>query len=600
MNVLRPRVLRLYRPPPPFIGHVRHLATARPSTKLMNSSRFAIASAITLGSGYLIFSSVRNPALSEQQQPPLSAFTTSTPTSTLAELDDMGNRIAVRSKSTYDLWLSLGIYKACASSWIVNLAPHLISAAEKMGLSTPVYWVIKSSFFAYFCGGETADECIPVMEKLTRSGIGSILDLSIEADIDHAGDRQEYAESAEHVTQLTLKSVGAAAQENGMAAIKVTAFSSPMTLLSLNKWFDHAREEFASHMDQHGRIDRKTLLDITSKLSMGKSQVDLMPEQVTDVDWIDYMRLVSPQNPKAQQVMMDAGVSNEDLADFKHCIDRLERVCDLAKTKHVKIMVDAEQSYFQRTIDHIAMILQAKYNHRLNDDDTSMPVVLNTYQMYTKEAQSKLAIDVELARREGFVFGAKLVRGAYMVSERKRAAELGIPSPICDTLQDTHNSYNGGVVFLLNKIHQHAIDTNQPTSLSSTPIVFMVASHNRDSVKLTIKEMDRNGVLPRTGVVTFGQLFGMQDQISYCLGKNGYSIYKYLPYGQIQEVIPYLLRRAQENSAIFGGGAVTMERKLMWDEAKTRLWGQPTPEVITTPATDGAAAAPNTSSDGVY
>jgi proline dehydrogenase len=382
MNILRPRVLRLYRPPPPFIGHVRRLTTAHTSPKPTSSSRFAIASAITLGSGYLIFSSIRNPALSEQHQPPLSAFTTSTPTSTLAELDDMGNRIAVRSKSTYDLWLSLGIYKACASSWIVNLAPHLISAAEKMGLSTPVYLAIKHTFFAYFCGGETADECIPVMEKLSRSGIGSILDLSIEADIDHAGDRQEYAKNADYVTELTLKSVGAASQENGMAAIKVTAFSSPMTLLSLNKWFEHAREEFASHMDQDGRINRKELLDITLKLSMGKSQVDLMPEQVTDVDWIDYMRLVSPQNPKAQQLMLDAGVSNEDLMDFKHCIQRLERVCDLAKTKHIKIMIDAEQSYFQRTIDHIAMVLQSKYNHRVDEDDTSMPVVLNTCKYF--------------------------------------------------------------------------------------------------------------------------------------------------------------------------------------------------------------------------
>lgn len=221
--------------------------------------------------------------------------------------------------------------------------------------------------------------------------------------------------------------------------------------------------------------------------------------------------------------------------------------------------------------------------------------------MYTKDAQSKLAIDAEQARRQGFVFGAKLVRGAYMHSERKRAAELGIPSPICDTLEDTHNSYNGGVIFLLNKIQQHAIETNQPISLKTTPIVFMVASHNRESVKLTIREMDKNGVLPRTGVVTFGQLYGMQDQISYCLGKNGYPIYKYLPYGQIQEVIPYLIRRAQENSAILGGGAVAMERQLMWDETKTRIMGQPTPEVITAaPATDAAAAAPAASSESVY
>lgn len=375
MNILRPRILRLYQP---LIAPARHLTTIRPIHR-PKRSRFAIASAITLGSAYLIFSSTRPPAHSEQQQPPpLSAFTTSTPTSTLAELEDNSNRIAVRSKSTSDLLLSLAIYKACASSWIVNLAPHLISAAEQIGLSTPVYLVIKNTFFRQFCGGETADECTSVMERLTRSGIGSILDLSIEADIDHPGDRQEYAERADNVAQLTKECIQAASRENGMAAIKITAFSSPMMLVNLSKWFERAREEFISHMDEDGRIQRKDLLDITQKLTIGKAQIDLMPLETTHVDWIDYMRLLSPQNANAHRVMTDAGVSNEDLEDFRRCIERLEQVCELAKTGQVKIMVDAEQSYFQRTIDHIAMHLQSKYNHRIGEDDTSTPVVLNT------------------------------------------------------------------------------------------------------------------------------------------------------------------------------------------------------------------------------
>ncbi|KAG2173307.1 hypothetical protein INT43_004681 [Umbelopsis isabellina] len=594
--IFRPRTLRLYQP---LIAPARLLSTARPINR-PKPSRFAIASAITLGSGYLIYSSTRPPAHSEQLQP-LSAFTSSTPNSVQAELDDNFNRIAVKSKSTSELLLSLAIYKACATSWLVDVAPHLIAAAEKVGLSAPVYWIIKRTFFQQFCGGESADECAPVMERLSRFGIGSILDLSIEADIDHPGDRDEYTERADAVTQLTKECVRAAAGEGGMAAIKVTAFSSPMMLLNVNKFFERAREEFIAHMDDNGRIRRTDLCNITFKLTSGQAQVDLMPLQETEVDWIDYMQLLSPKNSAAQTVMTAAGVSQDDINDFKSCLVRLEQVCDMAKQGQVKIMVDAEQSYFQRTIDHIAMHLQSKYNQRTDEDDASSPVVLNTYQMYTKDAQSKLAIDAEQARRQGFVFGAKLVRGAYMHSERKRAAELGIPSPICDTLEDTHNSYNGGVIFLLNKIQQHAIETNQPISLKTTPIVFMVASHNRESVKLTIREMDKNGVLPRTGVVTFGQLYGMQDQISYCLGKNGYPIYKYLPYGQIQEVIPYLIRRAQENSAILGGGAVAMERQLMWDETKTRIIGQPTPEVITAaPATDAAAATPAASSESVY
>lgn len=193
-------------------------------------------------------------------------------------------------------------------------------------------------------------------------------------------------------------------------------------------------------------------------------------------------------------------------------------------------------------------------------------------QMYTKSSRGRLELDVELANRENFTFAAKLVRGAYMVSERKRAEEMGYVSPIHETLEDTHESYNGGVKFLLNKLGQYQEATGESVTSATSPIVFMVASHNRDSVIRTIEEMDRNNVMARAGVVHFGQLFGMQDQLSYTLGRNGYSIYKYLPYGMIDEVIPYLLRRAQENSSVLGGAAV--ERQLMWEEFKGRLTGK--------------------------
>lgn len=192
--------------------------------------------------------------------------------------------------------------------------------------------------------------------------------------------------------------------------------------------------------------------------------------------------------------------------------------------------------------------------------------------MYTKSSRGRLELDVELANRENFTFAAKLVRGAYMVSERKRAEEMGYVSPIHETLEDTHESYNGGVKFLLNKLGQYQEATGESVTSVTSPIVFMVASHNRDSVIRTIEEMDRNNVMARAGVVHFGQLFGMQDQLSYTLGRNGYSIYKYLPYGMIDEVIPYLLRRAQENSSVLGGAAV--ERQLMWEEFKGRLTGK--------------------------
>lgn len=165
-----------------------------------------------------------------------------------------------------------------------------------------------------------------------------------------------------------------------------------------------------------------------------------------------------------------------------------------------------------------------------------------------------------------------------MVSERQRALEYGYPSPIHDTIEDTHASFNGGVRFLLSKLREHQEETGEPLTGATAPIVFMVATHNRESIILTVQEMERNHVLPRSGVVHFGQLFGMQDQISYALGKNGYSIYKYLPYGMVNEVIPYLIRRAQENSSVLGGAS--KERELIVQEVKDRLLGRAGKTVI--------------------
>lgn len=191
-------------------------------------------------------------------------------------------------------------------------------------------------------------------------------------------------------------------------------------------------------------------------------------------------------------------------------------------------------------------------------------------QMYTKSSRERLELDVALSKRENFVFAAKLVRGAYMISERKRARELNYPSLIHDSLKDTHDSYNGGIRFLLNELHQQTLE--KPLSVTNSPIVFMVASHNRESVMLTIEEMERNQISPHSGVVLFGQLFSMKDQISYTLARHGYATYKYLPYGLVDEVIPYLLRRAQENSAVLC--SVSQERRLIWNELKRRMFGR--------------------------
>ncbi|KAL0089917.1 FAD-linked oxidoreductase-like protein [Phycomyces blakesleeanus] len=525
------------------------------------------------------------PAIEAEASGPM---VSNTPASTtIAELLDDQSRTVMQAKSNSELVLALFVYKLCSFTWLVEAAPQMIEFAEKVGLETPVYYVIRNTFFRHFCGGENPEECLEPMSRLSRSGIDCIFDLSVEADLADGSPSQEQQDAmAEKITRMTEHSIRTASQGNSVAgafaAIKITAFGAPALLLRLNQAIASLQLSFQDHQ-KLGKVDADGVEAIINKLLPTDSEehkimrtqvVQRLRQEKLSLDRIEFTKLFDIQGPyrdiwwKAQpgEGLLDA----EELEAYDRMIARLERVCSLGQELKTGIMVDAEQSYFQEAIDYIAMNLQEKYNKRTLEDNSG-PVVFNTYQMYTKSAQGKLELDVERAGRNNFTFAAKLVRGAYMVSERKRAQQLNYPSPIHDSLEDTHASYNGGITFLLSKLQVFQETTGEPVQASNSPVVFMVASHNRDSVILTIQEMEKNNVSRHAGVVHFGQLFGMQDPISYTLGRHGYSIYKYLPYGAIHEVIPYLLRRAQENSAVLGG--VTKERALMAAELKDRLVG---------------------------
>ncbi|KAG2195926.1 hypothetical protein INT47_002699 [Mucor saturninus] len=531
------------------------------------------------------------------------AFHTSNGSNIISELRNASSRIAVEAKSTQELAMGLFVYKLCTLPWLVDAAPYLISFSEKLHLQAPVYWFVKQTFFRHFCGGETSDECISTMDKLAQSNINCILDLSVEADLHldkenhHVDGQSKYhrdeqqADVILHLIKNCLQTAAGGVKAGSMAAVKVTAFSPPELLLRVNQVITALDQTFLENQ-QNGNINAQGIRNVIDKLlpapenQTQREQRDaivshLESEQAT-LDVIEFRKLFNLQGP-GRDIWWKTSINDnhgapltaEDLEAYDRMVDRLEQVCQLAHDLQVGVMVDAEQSYFQDAIDHVAVNLQRKYN-----EQERSPTVYNTYQMYTKSSRGRLELDVELARRDKFTFAAKLVRGAYMVSERKRAGEMGYVSPIHETLEDTHDSYNGGVKFLLNKLGEYQQTTGESVTNTTSPIIFMVASHNRDSVITTIEEMERNNINARAGIVHFGQLFGMQDQLSYTLGRNGYSIYKYLPYGMIDEVIPYLLRRAQENSSVLGGVAV--ERQLMWDELKGRLTGTGTSDVSIT------------------
>ncbi|KAG0360641.1 hypothetical protein BG005_010224 [Podila minutissima] len=505
-------------------------------------------------------------------------------TTVFEDLDSKDNRIAVATKATGDIMVALLVYKMCTWTWLIKLAPGMISVAEAVYLSSPVYWVIRKTFFAQFCGGETAKDCVKTMESLKTFGVNSILDLSLEADLDATSSsttqsdeqtRQRLNKHADNVAEQIRTCIETAShQPQAFVAVKITALGSPLVLQQVTTTLRVLEEAFESlDTSSTGRVDKAGFTALVGMLPnpMNESADRLFQEADSDkdgyVDWVDVKSTLSFSTRESRELFLMAdpsaripGLTKEDLHDYGIMLHRLEALCDQALGTHTRLMVDAEQTYFQLAINTAVLHLQQKYNAKSHPDG---PLIFNTYQMYLKAAPRHLRDDYRHSQRNGYVVAAKLVRGAYLNSERQRTKDLGLADPICDGIKATHMAYDAGVQFLLHKIGS--------ATLATTGAVVVVASHNKASVVKACRQMQALGIAPGEGVVMFGQLLGMYDQLSYTLGAHGYGIYKYVPYGPIQKVIPYLLRRAQENSAVLG--AAGAERAMLWEELKIRLWG---------------------------
>lgn len=237
-----------------------------------------------------------------------------------------------------------------------------------------------------------------------------------------------------------------------------------------------------------------------------------------------------------------------------------ERAHSLAKEAFqcgTRLLIDAEQCRFQPAIDNLVLELQQTYNAT---DKTDIPIIFNTYQCYLKDTMERLELDIERSERFNYHFACKLVRGAYMESERALAEEMGYPSPIYDTIEETHDSYNEAVAYLLG----HSVKTDKQVEV-------MCATHNQESIEKAIAVMNELGIDRSDPTLHFAQLYGMSDNLTYNLGRSGFRAYKYVPYGEVSEVMPYLMRRAQENSSLMGNAS--RELSLLRAELFRRMRG---------------------------
>jgi proline dehydrogenase len=239
-------------------------------------------------------------------------------------------------------------------------------------------------------------------------------------------------------------------------------------------------------------------------------------------------------------------LSEEERNEWQRVHDRMHRICSHASRKNVGVMIDAEETWIQDPVDVLAMLMMDQFNKE-------KVVVYNTLQHYRHDRLAFLHDSIEAAERRNFVLGVKLVRGAYMEKERERAAEHGYESPIQPDKESTDMDYNAAVKLCIEHIAKVSV---------------IIASHNEYSNLLGTELLEESGLPLNHEHVHFSQLYGMSDNISFNLAKAGCNVSKYLPFGPIKDVIPYLMRRAQENSSV--SGQTSRELLLIEKELKRR------------------------------
>jgi len=238
-----------------------------------------------------------------------------------------------------------------------------------------------------------------------------------------------------------------------------------------------------------------------------------------------------------------AGFTEAELAEWERVRNRMLKICEQASAKNIGVLVDAEETWIQDPVDVLCIQMMAQFNQ-------GKVIVYNTVQLYRHDRLIFLTDMLEAAILKDFVLGVKLVRGAYMEKERARAEEKGYISPIQSDKESTDRDYDSAVSFCIDHIEN---------------IASIVASHN-DYSNLHATEMLKEKGLPLAHPhIHFSQLYGMSDHITFNLAKAGCSVSKYLPFGPIEDVIPYLMRRAEENSSLSGqtGRELTLIKKEM-------------------------------------
>ncbi|CAN1133346.1 Proline dehydrogenase 2, mitochondrial [Linum perenne] len=443
---------------------------------------------------------------------PSSAYSPSSSWSTdqILQLDD--HRKLFGSVPASKLIHAAAVLQVSAAEAVVDLGTKVMSSRlmDVEAVRGIVYGVVRRTFYEHFCAGETPAEAREKVREVNKAGLRAMLDFAVEYTCDNdACDRnlEGFLDTVDTATSLPPSSVS-------FVVVKITAIS-PLRLLE--------------RMSDLLRWEEK---DPSFQLEWKQNSFPLFSES----------------SPLYHTLTQPNQLTPEEEQDLHLAQQRLRTLCQRCAEANLPLMVDAEDTKLQPAIDYITYSAAIEFNTKDN------PVVYNTIQAYLKDAKERLLLATKAADKMGLAMGFKLVRGAYMSSERLLASKLGFESPIHDTLEDTHACFNDCAGFMIDRV-----------ASGSDGVV--LATHNPESGKLAATKAREMGIT--RGRVEFAQLYGMSESLSMGLKNAGFQVSKYMPFGPIDIVMPYLLRRAEENRGMLSSSS--FDRVLMRRELKRRL-----------------------------
>ncbi|KAF5779434.1 putative proline dehydrogenase [Helianthus annuus] len=486
---------------------IRRVNTPSPTTTL-TTPRFRSAQRTTINT-------TSTTILQPPSPPPVNAAgaVTDDARDTIFDFDDTKGLFS--SVSTGKLLRSAANLNLAAVEPVVDLGMWVMrSRVMHVGLLREiVLGVIKHTSYEHFVAGADLEETGRTVQKLWESGLRGMLDYGLEHAVDNQScdtNALQFVKTVESTQSLPPSSVS-------FVVVKITAIC-PISLLK--RVSDLLRWEYKNPTS-------------------------------TNLPWkLKTLAIFSESSPFYHTLQKPSPLTPEEEHDLELAHQRLVNICNKSIECNVPVVIDAEDTSIQPGIDYFTYSASVMYNKG------QKPLIFGTIQAYLKDAGERLFETKKAADKMGLPVGFKLVRGAYMWSESKLADSLGVESPIHNSIGDTHNCYNKCAEFVLDEV------SNGPGGL-------ILATHNLESAKLAAQKARDLGIGKDSEKLEFASLYGMSEAMTFGLRNAGFGVSKYLPFGPVDQIMPYLLRRAEENKGLLSSS--NLDRQLMMKELKRRM-----------------------------